>query len=64
MEGGFDKNQTISDYALMLRALLPDAVGFYCVDRAAAVFFEMAPETPVEFTAEYHEAVASILVDP
>lgn len=64
MEGGFDKNQTISDYALMLEALLPDAIGFYCVDRAASCFFEQPPDAPVEFSAEYDDAVRDILASP
>ena len=64
MEGGFDKNQTIGDYALMLEAMLPEAIGFYCVDRTGSCFFEKAPQPEVDLTENHAEAVREILAAP
>ncbi|MBT8444413.1 MAG: EAL domain-containing protein [Gammaproteobacteria bacterium] len=64
MDGGFEKDQTIRDYVAMLEALLPEAVGFYFVDRKAAVFFEQPPRNRVDFTAEYDTAVREVLEAP
>ena len=52
MDGGSDKNQTISDYAVFLRKLLPEIVGFRCIDRAGNLFWEEYDE-PVEFSELY-----------
>ena len=64
MDGGFDKNQTIGDYSTLLEALLPEAIGFYCVDRKARRFFEQPPARAVEFSDEYDAAIAVILQTP
>ncbi|MFW2405173.1 MAG: putative bifunctional diguanylate cyclase/phosphodiesterase [Gammaproteobacteria bacterium] len=64
MDGGFDKDQTIRDYTAMLEALLPEAVGFYFVDRKGAVFFEQLPEDGADFTADYETAVLETRESP
>ena len=64
MDGGFDKNQTITDYAALLGAILPDAIGFYCVDRKGRKFFDRPPADPVELSSAYTNAVQTILESP
>lgn len=64
MDSGFDKDQTIRDYAAMLEALLPEAIGFYFFDRRGAVFFEQPPEDGVEFNEDYEAAVRETLESP
>jgi len=61
MDGGIDKNQTIGDYVLILEALLPDAVGYYCVDRANTTFFSQPAAFPIDFSAAYEAAIRDIL---
>ncbi len=64
MTGGFDKSDTINDYAVLLQALLPGFMGFYCHDRRGHKFFERPPETDIEFTLEYEDALKVVLNDP
>jgi len=64
MDGGFDKEQTIGDYAAILESLLPEAVGFYFVDRKGSVFFEQLPDDGVDFTEDYDTAVRETLESP
>ncbi len=64
MDGNFDKNQTISDYAIVLEGLLPEASGFYCVDRKARRFYAQPPACGVEFSDQYDAAIKLILQSP
>jgi len=63
MDGGFEKNQTISDYAVFLKKLLPEIVGFRCIDRAGNLFWEKFDE-PVEFSELYTACLQKILRSP
>jgi diguanylate cyclase (GGDEF)-like protein len=63
MDGGFEKNQTISDYAVFLKKLLPEIVGFRCIDRAGNLFWEKFDE-PVEFSELYTACLQQILRSP
>ena len=63
MDGGSDKNQTISDYAVFLRKLLPEIVGFRCIDRAGNLFWEEYDE-PVEFSELYDACLQKVLHAP
>ena len=64
MDGGFDKNRTISDYTVFLQAVLPGFLGFYCLDRRGNKFFERPAEESIEFNEEYEGALKRILIDP
>jgi diguanylate cyclase (GGDEF)-like protein len=64
MEGGFDKNQTIGDYAAILEALLPGVVGFRCVDRNNSCFFEQLPDALGALTDAYETAIGAVIAEP
>ncbi|MAF84273.1 MAG: hypothetical protein QGG54_02955 [Gammaproteobacteria bacterium] len=64
MSGGFDKNQTIQDYTIILWALLPGFMAFYCHDRRGIRFFEQPAAEVIEFSTDYDDAVKRILADP
>ncbi len=64
MDGGFDKNRTISDYSIFLQALVPGFKGFYCLDRRGSKFFGWPVDLDVELSPEYEEALQCILADP
>jgi hypothetical protein len=63
MDGRSEKNQTISDYAVFLKTLLPETVGFRCIDRAGNLFWEQLDEG-VEFGELYTHSVEQILRSP
>ena len=64
MGSGFDKNRTISNYASLLRTLLPGLTGFNCYDRNGDQFCEWSAEGSARITPEYREALEKVLVDP
>lgn len=64
MEGGFDKDQALGDYARVLEALVPGVIGVYCVDRAGDCFFKEAPETPPAWTDDYQSALWEMITAP
>ena len=63
MDNGSKKKQTISDYAVFLKMLLPETVGFRCVDRSGKLFWEQLDEG-VDFSELYTHSVEQILRSP
>ena len=50
MEGGFDKNQIISDYKSLIAVMLPDMFGLRCLDRnEQLIFFDELSEIDIEY---------------
>ena len=64
MGSGFDLNQTIDNYASLLRLLLPGMTGFNCYGRNGDQFCEWSADGPAHFAPQYHEALEKVLVDP
>ncbi len=64
MDNGFDKTRIFNEYTVILRALLPGFLGFYCYDRSGGMFFEQSEGEGIDCSPAYAEALKIILTDP
>lgn len=64
MDAAQDKTQLLADYAALVRALLPQAVGCVCYNRQGRVLWRDLPPGGVVFDPRYQAVLATVLKDP
>ncbi len=53
----------VPDYMSLLKALVPQVLGFYCYDHLGRLFWHVPAENCAELTLEYEHAVTAVLKD-
>jgi diguanylate cyclase (GGDEF)-like protein len=64
MERALKKDQVLGDYGALLRALIPQAIGFYCHSRDGGSLWEEPPPGSVRLDPAYQQQLAALLLDP
>jgi diguanylate cyclase (GGDEF)-like protein len=61
MEARPQKEQVLGDYAILLKALLPQAAGFQCHDREGQLIWQSLPASHPTLGGAYDSALAAVL---
>ena len=64
METTGEKDEVLGDYAVLLRALLPDVLGVHCYGHDGASVWSEEPNPPLRLTSRYTAALKALLADP
>lgn len=64
MEAADNNRHVFADYAALLRAFLPEVLGFCCYGKDGASIWSEAPKPPIPLTPAYEAALAALLNEP
>lgn len=63
MEAADNNSHVFADYAALLRAFLPEVLGFYCYGKGGVSIWSQAPNSPIPLTPAYETALAALLIE-